>query len=629
MPNSAEPISLPKGWVQITDSTPLVLVGPEEDLRFAALIAPETGNIEEIANRAWHQVDSGFSYPFLRQVEAPSSAGWDKVFQVVYNVPAAESRAVLAVVRTLNSVAYIALIDGSKAALSRRMAQISEILEAWKPSDLKPVSLGTCEQPAWGEEQSRQLNQFIRDAMTRLLIPGVSVAIVQRGRLVYAEGFGVRRVGRTERVTPATRFMIGSSTKPLTTFMMARLIDMGAFTWTTPVRDLLPDFVLADAEITEKLQMRHTVCACTGMPRRDVDFLFRFKGISPEQRLAEMRTMRPTTGFGETFQYSNLLVAAGGYAAAASFRPHCGLMQAYEAAIRHLVFEPLGMANSFLMHGEAFGEDAAEPHAIDFEERCSPIDLTFERCVESVAPAGAAWSTAEDMAKYLLLELGGGKTPESGPLVSEETLRSRWRGGIKINEKLEYGLGFIRSEEQGLEVISHGGNTLGFTSDLFFLPAHDLGIVVLTNLRIANAFLGALRQSIFEILFGAEQKSEQMVQAACKSHHDEAAERRDRIKVDTASVAWIDEFVGEYQSRELGPARIMRNGDQFWAEFESWGSTLGVEVQRNGDRLIALTSPPWSGSGSKHQPRLEISSLMQGKTSTRFRSDYADRLSTS
>ncbi len=609
LPNSAQPIALPKGWVHIAGSTPLALAGPEEDLRVVLLVDAALGSIEEIADRTWHQVDSGFSYPILQQAEAPSSHGWDKVFQIVYNIPAAESRSAYAIVRTLNGVAYICLMDGSKAALSRRMAQISEILEGWKPAGLNPVSLAARVAPKWGDPQSRQLNQFVWDAMERLLIPGVSIAIVQLGQLVYAEGFGVRRVGRPERVGASTRFMIGSSTKPLTTFMMARLIDRGAFTWTTPVRDLLPEFELADAEVTQKLQMRHTVCACTGMPRRDVDFLFRFKGISPEKRLAEMKTMRPTTGFGETFQYSNLLVAAGGYAAASRFRPQRGLMPAYDEAMRHLVFEPLGMTSSCLTQEEGLRGDAAEPHALDFEERCALIDPAMERCVEAVAPAGAAWSTAEDMARYLLVELSGGKTPEGERLVSEETLRSRWRGGIRINDKLEYGLGFLHSEEQGLEVISHGGNTLGFTSDLFFLPAHDLGVAVLTNLRVANAFLDALRQRLFEILFGAEQKSEQMVAATCRSHAEQAAGRRDRIKTDSSSVAWMDEFVGEYRSRELGPARILRNGEGFSVEFESWGSALGAEVQQNGARLIALTSPPWSG-GLRFQTSPETGDLV-------------------
>jgi CubicO group peptidase (beta-lactamase class C family) len=101
-------------------------------------------------------------------------------------------------------------------------------------------------------------------AIRHIGIPGVAVAVVQDGHTVYAEGFGVRRAGATDPVTPETRFMIGSSTKPLTTLMMARLIDMGHFTWATPVTKVLPSFALADSDVTQRLEMRHTVCACTG-----------------------------------------------------------------------------------------------------------------------------------------------------------------------------------------------------------------------------------------------------------------------------------------------------------------------------------------------------------------------------
>jgi CubicO group peptidase (beta-lactamase class C family) len=566
--------------------------------------------MDEIAARAWHQVDLSFNYPVLQQAEMPSSKGWDKVCQIVYRIPAAQSRTAFAIIRILDGQAYVSLISGSKGAFSRRMAQISEILEAWKPTGLAPISLATRQQVTWEDQQSRELSLFVRDAMEKLLIPGVSIAIVQQGRMVYAEGFGVCRVGRPEPVTPSTPFKIGSSTKPLTTLMMARLIDQGAFTWNTPVRELLADFELADPEITRKLEMRHTVCACTGMPRRDMDFIFRFEGISPEQRLAEMRTMRPTTGFGETFQYSNLLVAAGGYAAASRFRPDAGLQSAYREAMHDLVFAPLGMTNSFLAQEEAMRNNAAEPHAIDLDDHCVPIDLVAERCLVSVAPAGGAWSTAEDMTKYLLLELRGGKTPQGEALLAEETLRSRWSGGIKITEKLGYGLGLAYSEEQGLHVLSHGGNTLGFTSDLYFLPEQDLGVVVLTNLRIANAFLGVARQRIFEIVFGAEPKSDQMLSAAVKIHHDSAEGRRSRIKNDAASLSWIDEFIGEYRCPQLGPAQIQRDGDRFRIDFESWGSDLGSETQEDGARLIVLTSPPWIGAGLRFQTSSETGALI-------------------
>jgi CubicO group peptidase (beta-lactamase class C family) len=117
--------------------------------------------------------------------------------------------------------------------------------------------------------------------MAELQIPGVAIAVVQAGRIVFAEGFGAPRIGSSDPVRPDTRFRIGSNTKPLTTLMMARLVARGNFDWSTPVTRLLPDFALADPELTHKLEMRHTVAASTGMPQRDMDLTSSSKGSRP------------------------------------------------------------------------------------------------------------------------------------------------------------------------------------------------------------------------------------------------------------------------------------------------------------------------------------------------------------
>jgi CubicO group peptidase (beta-lactamase class C family) len=437
------------------------------------------------------------------------------------------------------------------------------------------------------------MGSFLHSAMAEMHVPGASIAVVQGGRIVFSEGFGVRRIGSSEQVRPETQFMIGSSTKPLTTLMMARLVAAGNFEWSTPVTRLLPDFALADSELTSRLQMRHTVSASTGMPRRDLDLVFKFKGVTPEQRLSEMKEMRPTTGFGETFQYSNYLVAVGGYAAARSFRPQGSLDDAYQRIMRELVFDPLGMSRTTF--GEPGSEAAASPHSIDFEGKSVLLDPVMEGFVNAIAPSGAAWSTVIDMAQYLLLELNGGKLCNGHEFLREEAVQARWSGGIKINEKMSYGLGLLRSDEQGLDVLSHGGNTLGFSTDLYFLPKEGIGAVVLTNLRAANLFLAAAREKVFELLFDASPKAEKMIAAAAQSEREAVAGRLARVKTDATSLARLEKIVGEYESRELGPLVVRREDGQYRGEFESWGSALGVEEQPNGGFLVVLTGPPWVG----------------------------------
>jgi CubicO group peptidase (beta-lactamase class C family) len=594
LPGSSAAVPLLAGWSLGSEPGPIVTVlSPEGDLHVVFATGPAVGTPEEIAAKAWRLFNSSFNFPVLQKAQMPGGSGWDAVFQVVYNIPAAESRSAVAILRTLRDIAYITLIFGAKGSLSRRLAQISELMENWKPEGLSAQSLANSQRRAWEEKQSSEMGSFLRKAMEEMHVAGAAIAVVQRGRIVFAEGFGTRRIGSNDQVRPETQFMIGSSTKPLTTLMMARLVAAGNFEWSTPVTKLLPDFALADAELTRRLEMRHTVSASTGMPRRDLDLVFKFKGVTPEQRLAEMKHMQPTTRFGETFQYSNYLVAVGGYAAARSFRRQGSLEDAYEQAMQELVFEPLGMKRTTLDAGG--GEGAASPHSIDFAGNVALLDPVLERFVHAVAPSGAAWSTAIDMAQYLLLELNRGKLPNGKQFLPEEALQERWSGGTKINNKMSYGLGLLRSEEDGLDVISHGGNTLGFSSDLYFLPQEDLGAVVLTNLRAANLFLGAARQKVFELLFDAPPKAEKMIAAASLSEKEAVAGRRARVKVDAASLARLETVVGEYESRELGPLMVRQKDGEYWGEFESWSSALGIEEQPKGGMLLVLTSPPWIG----------------------------------
>ena len=594
LPGSSAATPLPSGWSLAQEPRPLLtVVSPEGDLHVAFATGPLACTPEETARPAWRLFVSSFDFPVLQKVQMPGSSGWDAIFQIVYNVPAAESRSAVAILRTLRDRAYLILILGSKGSLSRRDAQISELLENWKPEGLTAKSLVGSQRRTWEPKQNAEMASFLRSATERLHVPGAAIAVVQGRRIVFAEGFGVRRIGSNEQVRPETQFMIGSSTKPLTTLMMARLVAAGNFEWSTPVTRLLPDFALADSELTNRLQMRHTVSASTGMPRRDLDLVFKFKGVTPEQRLSEMREMRPTTGFGETFQYSNYLVAVGGYAAARSFRPQGSLDDAYQRAMRELVFDPLGMSRTTF--DEPGSEAAASPHSIDFEGKSVLLEPVMEEFANAIAPSGAAWSTVIDMAQYLLLELNGGKLCNGHEFLREEAVQARWSGGIKINEKMSYGLGLLRSDEQGLDVLSHGGNTLGFSTDLYFLPKEGIGAVVLTNLRAANLFLAAAREKVFELLFDASPKAEKMIAAAAQSEREAVAGRLARVKTDATSLARLEKIVGEYESRELGPLVVRWEDGQYQGEFESWGSALGVEEQPNGSFLVVLTGPPWVG----------------------------------
>ncbi len=151
---------------------------------------------------------------------------------------------------------------------------------------------------------------------------------------------------------------------------------------------------------------------------------------------------------------------------------------------------------------------------------------------------------------------------------------------IKIDGKSSYWLGLVLTEQQCIEEITHGGNTLGFTSDMLFIPKHGIGMVILTKLRAANTFLGAIHQHLLELLFDADSKAAAMVAAATTSREKSLERIRRRVKTAPDENAWIEKYVGAYHSEKLGPARIFKREGGYTITFESWSSDLGMKSRQ-------------------------------------------------
>src|SRR3954471_12357809 len=129
--------------------------------------------------------------------------------------------------------------------------------------------------------------------------------------------------------------------------MAGSLVDEGKLTWDTPVVSLLPEFAVADPDLTASLTMRNAFCACTGLPQRDADFIFNSDTYSPERLIASVAGFPLTAPLGESFQYSNQMFAIGGYAAAAAARgSRDDLYDAYVEAVKQRIVDPLDMPHS-------------------------------------------------------------------------------------------------------------------------------------------------------------------------------------------------------------------------------------------------------------------------------------------
>jgi CubicO group peptidase (beta-lactamase class C family) len=212
-----------------------------------------------------------------------------------------------------------------------------------------------------------QLKAFVESSMQELGIPGASMALIDGGKVVYEGGFGVRELSKPERVDENTLFMAASNTKGMTTLLLSELVDEKKLRWDQPVIDVYPSFKLGDAETTKKVLVKNLICACTGLPRQDMEWLFEFKNATPESTLVLLGTMQPTSKFGEVFQYSNLMAAAAGYIGAHVVDPNHELGAAYDQAMQQRIFDPLGMKSTTFDYARALAGDHASPHADDVD----------------------------------------------------------------------------------------------------------------------------------------------------------------------------------------------------------------------------------------------------------------------
>jgi CubicO group peptidase (beta-lactamase class C family) len=415
---------------------------------------------------------------------------------------------------------------------------------------------------------------FVKSAMDRLQVPGAAVVLIHQGRVAFSQAYGVKQVGRPERIGSETRFMIASVTKPLTTLMMARLAEAEIIDWDEPVANKLPDFMLGDAELTSKLSFRLAVSASTGLPGREMVPIFRGRRISAEEVLARLKSTRPTTAIGAAYSYSNTLMAAGGYAAAHAYSATGSLNDAYAKAMSDLVFAPLDMRHSSTSSSNSSNDDIAMPHEPGFDGHAIAVPPLAEDFSFSKLPAGGAWSTAENLARYVLLELSGGIGPDGKRLVAQDALLARRAGGIEVDSDRRYGLGLYLTERRGMTVVDHGGRTCGFTSEILFVPKSGSGLVLLANSGAGADFRSAVCKKFFETLFGEAATADGMV--------------------DRQRTGWIGDWAASYHNPELGSLSIGHDGERYFAESESWVLGIGAGAADEGNRIVFI-DPPLAG----------------------------------
>src|SRR5262245_45676279 len=417
--------TLPAKWKLTTKGDLTILTPPETDTQIAILDVKAKDSDAAVA-AGWAAYQPAFKRPLKIAFAQAPSEGWEELKRYQYETSPNERRVVEAVAWRACDIWTVSMCDGTESTVEKRGGAIRIFVESLRPRGYTRESFSGRRAHLLDAQRLEVLKDFVAGGMKLFDTPGVGLAFIDGGRTVWAGGLGVKEIGKTDPIDANTLFIAASNTKAFTTLLLAELADEKKLRWDEPVTELYPGFKLGDAATTKEVLVRHLVCACTGMPRQDLEWLLEYQQETPASALALLGTMQPTSKFGEVFQYSNLMAAAAGYIGGTTALPGKELGAAYDEAMRTKVFEPLGMTTSTFDFAKAMRGDHASPHGEDVDGKLTLARMDLNYSVYPVRPAGGLWTSPSELAKYVEMELAKGLLPNGKRLGSEENLRTRY-----------------------------------------------------------------------------------------------------------------------------------------------------------------------------------------------------------
>ncbi|PRH85917.1 serine hydrolase [Labrys okinawensis] len=329
-----------------------------------------------------------------------------------------------------------------------------------------------------------RLPDIVRDIMTKSQVPGVAVAVVHGGRMVFAKGYGQKVKGDSSSpIDENTVFQIASISKSVSATIAAIAMTRGGkagrpLRWDDPVRSYLPDFILGNDYVSAQATIGDFFAHRSGLPEAAGDDMedlgFERRDIIPRLRLLQLNAFRTS------YHYANFGTTIGAEAVAAA------MGERWEVLASRLLFQPLGMASTSYLHKDFVArQNRALLHAF-VGGTFKPV---YDRNPDEQAPAGGVSSNVVDLAKWLQLLLAGGKHGKDTMAASTALLPAltpqavNGRGAALDARTAFYGYGFnVNVNANGRTSMGHSGAfLLGAGTTFQILPSADVGIVVLTN----------------------------------------------------------------------------------------------------------------------------------------------------
>ena len=436
--------------------------------------------------------------------------------------------------------------------------------------------------------QSKPLDGFedyVAKAVTDWRTPGLAVAVVKTGEVVFERGFGVRELGKADPVNEHTLFAIGSTTKAMTAALAAMLVDEKKLEWNAPVTRYLPWFQMKDPAVSRDVSIRDLLTHRAGLG--NADYLWYGQHSSTEEILRRVRLIDPAYPVRAGFIYQNIMYAAAGAVVEAASGT------SWPEMVRTRIFEPLNMKDSQATAARlASLPNVASPHAVVDGH----VRVIQNASVDPVAAAGAVWSSVDDMSKWMRFLLDGGRVggPSGKRLLSADSFHELFTPQtiapyemypttrITKPHWMTYGLGWFQQDYRGQALDFHTGSIDGMVAIHGLIRDEGLGVYVLGNLDHAE-LRHAIMYAVIDRFAGRHDRDwsaefQKLYDGLTHEADEERAKKTAARVMGTSPSLPLAKFAGTYSEPLHGEVKVTENsgalrvqyGSAFVGPLEHW-----------------------------------------------------------
>ena len=443
------------------------------------------------------------------------------------------------------------------------------------------------------------LDNYVQHALADWNIPGAAVCIVKNGKVVLMKGYGVKKLGGTDKVDENTLFMIGSNTKAFTATALAMLEVDKKLTLDDKVTQWIPSFKLDNKAAGEQAIIRDMLCHRIGFRTFQGDFTYWTSNLTRDEVIEKMAHIKAEYPFRTKWGYTNAaFVVAGQIIPKASG-------EAWEVFIKKRIFDPLGMSNTLALSKDfPAAANKAFPHTIQDGKM-----VTIPYCqIDNMAPAGSIGSSVNDMSKWVTMQLANGKfngvqvVPESAIQQTRLPHSIIGNGGAIFNKGhfSLYGLGWGLQEYSGRKIVAHTGGVNGFVTSVTLIPEENLGIIVFTNTD-QNGFYEALKWEILDAYLGNMYRNYSNIYLMGQRMQENALNKRTKELKDSASLHLSGSlgnaaYTGNYFNDVYGDMKVVLENNELRMRFSHHPDTYAKLESLGGDRFFASFTDPELGS---------------------------------